>query len=180
MRQSSAALLRAVFALFGALLSPSRGRHTRRRSTRVRRYAQNPRPATRPSPPAAPHLSESRLHPPREVFPAEELPLVRPYYTAHEQARVQARVQAEATARLHRWSAPRTPKAHAPEGRPAAPHTPETRPAGPLASAPRPPEPRLPEGDLLAPTPPPVTFEDLAALTRVWIAQQESKAAVVV
>ncbi|MDE3723182.1 hypothetical protein PWG71_17455, partial [Nocardiopsis sp. N85] len=91
-----------------------------------------------------------------------------PYYTAHEQARVQARVQAEATARLHRWSAPRTPKAPAPE----------MRPAGPLVSGPRPPEPRLPEGDLLAPTPPPVTFEDLAALTRVWIAQQGSKAGV--
>ncbi|MDT0329694.1 hypothetical protein [Nocardiopsis lambiniae] len=168
MRQSSAALLRAVFALFGALLSPSRGRHTRRRSTRVRRYAQNPRPATRPSPPAAPRPHHPRLHRPREVFPAEELPLVRPYYTAHEQNRTQARVQAEATARLHRWSAPRTPKAHAPEA----------RPSGPLACAPRLPEPRLPEGDLLAPTPPPVTFEDLAKVTRVWIAQQESKAGV--
>ncbi|MFL1427988.1 MULTISPECIES: hypothetical protein [unclassified Nocardiopsis] len=136
MHQLSATLLRAVFALLRALFTAPSGRHHRRRASRVRRYA-NPGPAVRPLPPAVPRLSE-----PREIFPADDLPLVRPYYTAHEQQRRQA----AATARLQQWTAPRIP-------------------------APRP-----PEGDLLAS--PPVTFDDLAKVTRVWIAQQEQKAKV--
>ncbi|MFL1444445.1 hypothetical protein [Nocardiopsis protaetiae] len=134
MRQSSAALLRAAFALLRALFIAPSGRH-HRRASRVRRYA-DPKPATRALPPAVPRLSA-----PREVFPADDLPLVRPYYTAHEQQRRQA----AATARLQQWVAPRIPA------------------------------PRMPEGDLLAPTP--VTFDDLAKVTRVWIAQQERKQA---
>ncbi|MFL1377388.1 hypothetical protein [Nocardiopsis protaetiae] len=134
MSQFSAALFRAALGLLRALFSPPRGRHARRRSTRVRRYA-DPKPATRPLPPAVPRLAE-----PRETFPADDVALVRPYYTAHEQARIQA----AATARLEQWAAPRIPK------------------------------PRVPEGDLLAS---PVTFEDLAQVTRQWIAQQEKKQA---
>jgi hypothetical protein len=136
--QFSAALLRNALGLLRALFTPPRGRHTRRRSTRVRRYAANPGPALRPLPPTAPRLSE-----PRETFPADDIPLVRPYFTAHEQARIQA----TATARLQQWTAPRIPA------------------------------PRIGEGDLLAPTPPPVTFEDLAQVTRRWIAQQQKAGA---
>ncbi|CAL9508843.1 hypothetical protein SUDANB121_03608 [Nocardiopsis dassonvillei] len=170
MSQFSAALFRAALGLLRALFSSPCGRHhRRRRSARVRRYAQTPGPATRPSPPAAPRLSA-----PRETFAADDLPLVRPYYTAHEQARIQdqtaprapesprlaephktlpdpcaareqARLQAHATARLQQWAAPRIP------------------------------EPRPGEGDLLAPTPPPVTFEDLADAVRRWQDQQHRK-----
>lgn len=139
MSQFSAALFRAALGLLRALFTSPCGRHHRRRSSRVRRYAANPGPAVRPRPSAAPRLAE-----PRETFPADDLPLVRPYYTAHEQARscAHSRAQAEATARLERWTAPRIPA------------------------------PRIGEGDLLAPTPPPVTFDDLADAVRRWQAQQ--------
>ncbi|MFL1378408.1 MULTISPECIES: hypothetical protein [unclassified Nocardiopsis] len=134
MNHFSGTLLGAAFALLRALFSSPRGRHARRhRSTRVRRYA-NPGPALRPLPPAAPRLAE-----PRETFPAADIALVRPYYTAHEQARIQA----DATARLQQWTAPCIPA------------------------------PRAGEGDLLAPTPPPMTFDDLADAVRRWQAQQQ-------
>lgn len=107
MSQFSAALLRNALGLLRALFASPRGRHVRRRSTRVRRYAAHPGPAVRPLPPAAPRLAE-----PREVFPADGLPLVRPYYTAHEQSRAQA----AATARLQRWAAPRIPEPRVAEG----------------------------------------------------------------
>ncbi|WP_306365795.1 hypothetical protein [Nocardiopsis sp. CC223A] len=106
MHQFSATLLGAAFALLRALFTAPSGRHHRRRASRVRRYA-DPRPATRPLPPAAPRLSA-----PREVFPADDLPLVRPYYTAHEQSRRQA----AATARLRQWTAPRIPEPRPYEG----------------------------------------------------------------
>ncbi|WP_306369006.1 hypothetical protein [Nocardiopsis sp. CC223A] len=138
MSQFTAALFRAAFALLRALFTSPRGRHHRRRASRVRRYAANPAPAVRPLSPAAPRLAE-----PRETFPADDIALVRPYYTAHEQARIQA----AATARLQQWTAPRIPK------------------------------PRLGEGDLLAPTPPPVTFEDLADAVRRWQEQQQKQTA---
>lgn len=141
MSQFSAALFRAALGLLRALFTSPCGRHHRRRSSRVRRYAANPGPAVRPRPSAAPRLAE-----PRETFPADDLPLVRPYYTAHEQdrarSRAHSRAQAEATARLERWTAPRIPA------------------------------PRIGEGDLLAPTPPPVTFDDLADAVRRWQARQ--------
>ncbi|WP_306369863.1 hypothetical protein [Nocardiopsis sp. CC223A] len=136
MSQFTAALFRAALGLLRALFTSPCGRHHRRRANRVRRYAANPAPATRPLPPAAPRLAA-----PREVFPADDLPLVRPYYTAHEQARAQA----EATARLQQWTAARIPT------------------------------PRLGDGDLLAPTPPPVTFDDLADAVRRWQTQQANR-----
>ncbi|WP_306368063.1 hypothetical protein [Nocardiopsis sp. CC223A] len=139
MHHFSATLLGAAFALLRALFTSPRGRHhRRRRANRVRRYAANPAPATRELPPATPRLVE-----PRETFPADDIALVRPYYTAHEQARVQA----VATARLQQWTGPRIPS------------------------------PRLGEGDLLAPTPPPVTFDDLADAVRRWQEQQQKQTA---
>ncbi|MFD6099277.1 hypothetical protein ACFVWN_27625 [Nocardiopsis flavescens] len=107
MSQFSAALFSDALGLLRALFSSPRGRHARRRSTRVRRYAARPGPAVRPLPPAAPRLSA-----PREAVPADDIPLVRPYYTAHERARVQA----AATARLHRWTGSGIPAPRIPGG----------------------------------------------------------------
>jgi hypothetical protein len=47
-----------------------------------------------------------RLAPAREIFPADDIALVRPYYTAreHERERDLSRVQAEAVIRLSAWS----------------------------------------------------------------------------
>ncbi|MDE3721684.1 hypothetical protein PWG71_09815 [Nocardiopsis sp. N85] len=128
MKQSTATLLGRALRMVGALLFPSRGRHSRstfsglrRRSQRVRRYAANPEPARR----ATVHLPVDRPHArpltsPPESFPADDVALVRPYYAAHERAAAsrnegeteaeQVRVQAEALARLERWTAPRIPR----------------------------------------------------------------------
>ncbi|MCP3015756.1 hypothetical protein NGM33_20725 [Nocardiopsis dassonvillei] len=84
MRQFSAALLSRALGPLIALLSAPCGRHStvagrrRRRSTRVRRYVPEapPLPASRPAMP--------RLAPAREVIPAEDVAMVRPYFTAHE------------------------------------------------------------------------------------------------
>ena len=112
MAQFSPAVLSYAIALFQALLTPARGRHSvaarRRRSTRVRRYAPVPVPApAQASAPPAPRPSP-RLAPPRERIPAEEVALVRGYYRAFENERDPARAQAQARARLERWTAPRS------------------------------------------------------------------------
>ncbi|WP_306366657.1 hypothetical protein [Nocardiopsis sp. CC223A] len=168
MAQSSAALLSRALRLLEALFSPPRGRHSRtrilglrRRSTRVRRYAANPGPARR----STLHLPAD-LAPPAEVFPAEDVALVRPYYTAHERSLAEGddadRVQAQACARLARWTNDTTEP-------PAPPRIPAQRPA--------------PAGDLLAPTAPepvrvrdpfvPPDLADLEKAVRTWVAQQE-------
>lgn len=158
MSQSSAALLGHAMRMVGALFSLSRGRHTRpalfgfrRRSRRVRRYAENPGPARRPTlhapRQAAPHRPERHLAPPTAVFDASDIDLVRPYYADHERRRAQNaadRAQAEARTRLARWTAQerRTPE---PLGVPSAPGggtLPEHHPANP--PVPRVPAARIP------------------------------------
>jgi hypothetical protein len=108
MRDYSAAFLALVIGTVKALLTPARGRHAarRRRSTRVRRYA--PLPAVDPVQHSGPYEPRApRLARPTEVFPADEIALVRPYYLARERARAQERdldrIQAQATARLQAW-----------------------------------------------------------------------------
>jgi hypothetical protein len=105
MRDYSAAFLALVMGTVKALLAPARGRHAarRRRSTRVRRYAPLPiTESAQKQEPRAPRLAR-----PTEVFPADDVALVRPYYLAREGARAQERdldrVQAQATARLQAW-----------------------------------------------------------------------------
>ncbi|OOC55560.1 MULTISPECIES: hypothetical protein [Nocardiopsis] len=172
MRQFSAALLSRALGPLIAFLSSPCGRHSavagrRRRSTRVRRYAPPPLPAPTPAP---------RLAAPREVVPAEDVALVRPYFAAHERLRTAqtripeprvpqprrpgpetdevargfAQVQERAAAILQQWSA---------------------APDGDLLSGPaprfgvvRPPEPPRPDttGE----------FAELADLTRIWLDQR--------
>ncbi|MFY7068734.1 hypothetical protein ACOQFV_22995 [Nocardiopsis changdeensis] len=173
MSQFSAALLSRALHLLEALLSPPRGRHSRtrllgfrRRSTRVRRYAANPGPARR----SAPHLPAAPA-PPAEVLPADDVALVRPYYTAHEHSLAAAaedadRAQADARARLARWT-----------GGPVDPSAP------PRIPAPRP----MPPGDLLAPVAPrpapardpfvPPDLADLERAVRVWVARNHRREA---
>ncbi|MFL1426421.1 MULTISPECIES: hypothetical protein [unclassified Nocardiopsis] len=209
MSQSSAALLGRALRMVGALFSLPRGRHTRptlfgfrRRSRRVRRYAENPPPARR----STLHLPHSRprphpgprLAPPTSVFDASDVPLVRPYYTDHERRRADHaadRAQAEALARLSRWSgaenrAPHSPTASAPVPAPGTVGLPKREPKRPPTS--RVPAPRLrpdphPPGDLLAPAPPAppapslrevaADMGDLRAAVRTWVAQREAQEA---
>lgn len=119
MPQCIAVVFAAALDLLGALLAPSKGRHraVRRRSRRVRPYAPalpaapaaspgfSRRPAPersrpRARPPLAPR-TPARLNPPTEAVAADEIALVRPYYTAHEHDLAQSR----ATARLRAWGA---------------------------------------------------------------------------
>ncbi|CAL9478073.1 hypothetical protein SUDANB121_02993 [Nocardiopsis dassonvillei] len=207
-RQFSAAFLGPALGLLGALFRSPRGRHARtvgllalrRRSKRVRRYAADPGPATarlpRRSPstarPAAPAPAASRhrhLEPPSRILPADEIPLVRPYFTAHEQAvtrrapdpscadaveRELARVQEQALARLRGWTAPSGSAASgapaAGRSTPAAPASPFVSPSPPAAAAPRRspvPRPRLsPPGDLLAPAAPESRFRPVVPAHR--------------
>uniref|UniRef100_UPI003EBF0BAC hypothetical protein n=1 Tax=Nocardiopsis synnemataformans TaxID=61305 RepID=UPI003EBF0BAC len=88
MRQFSAALLSRALGPLIAFLSSPCGRHStvagrrRRCSTRVRRYVPEAPLASASasaSEPAVPHLA-----PAREVIPAEDVALVRPYFAAHE------------------------------------------------------------------------------------------------
>ncbi|WP_150249351.1 hypothetical protein [Nocardiopsis deserti] len=107
MRQFSAALLSRALGPLIAFLSAPCGRHStvagrrRRRSTRVRRYVPE---APHVSVPAAPRLTSAR-----EVVPAEDVALVRPYFAAHE---------------LLRASEPGVPAPRSPE---PAPETDEVR-----------------------------------------------------
>ncbi len=185
MRQFTAALFSDALGLLRALFTPPRGRHTRRRSTRVRRYAAAPPRAARPRPPATAASTPRprppaapRLAAPRQAFPAEDLALVRRYYTAHEQDRIQA----AATARLARWTGPRIPAPRPPEGDLLAPTpAPATAPATAAASAliPAPaPAPDLATATALAPASAPAGFEDLADLAgavRRWQTQQHQQ-----
>ncbi|MFC9088085.1 hypothetical protein [Nocardiopsis dassonvillei] len=88
MRQFSAVLLSRALGPLIAFLSAPCGRHStvagrrRRRSARVRRYVPEAPPVSASasaSEPAVPHLL-----PAREVIPAEDVAMVRPYFTAHE------------------------------------------------------------------------------------------------
>ncbi|GAA1437964.1 hypothetical protein [Nocardiopsis tropica] len=176
MRQFSAALLSRALGPLTALLTPPRGRHSaaaarrRRRSTRVRRYAPVPIPATvgaaapaRTVPVAGssdPLLPAPRLTPPPERLPADELALVRPYFDAHE--RELDRVREEAAARLRRWTAR------------AAPPSGDLLATAPSTPAPAPvavPAPRAP----LAACEDPDDWRAFARLTRVWLDQQARK-----
>ena len=121
MPQCIAAVFAPALALFVALLSPPRGRHSarRRRSRRVRRYVRTlpaasappvsasvspPRPAPRTVPPPRPvrPARPARLAPPSTELRAEDIALVRPYLTAHEERDL---AQQRATARLRAWGA---------------------------------------------------------------------------
>lgn len=168
MHQFSAALLECAFGLLGVLFRVSRGRHARptgfsafrRRSKRVRRYAADPAPAVRSLPDRPPAPVRPRgLDRPREVFPADEIPLVRPYFVAHERSAARrseapraaadehelVRVQEQALARLRGWTTPNTSHPQMPTAAPTAPAA---------APVPRIPQSRpAPPGDLLAPEP---------------------------
>ncbi|MFI6576589.1 hypothetical protein ACIBFB_12355 [Nocardiopsis sp. NPDC050513] len=110
MGQYSPALLRRALHRLWALLAPARGRHAtaarRRRSTRVRRYAPLPAPEPTSTPLACPTRPSPapRLAAPSEHVSADEIALVRPYYSTWERERALDRVQARATARLNAWS----------------------------------------------------------------------------
>lgn len=208
MRQFSAALFEAALGLLGALFPASRGRHARtagffafrRRSKRVRRYAADPAPAVRSLPDRPPVAARVReLAPPREAFPADEIPLVRPYFAAHERSAAArrteaprhtapaadehelARIQEQALARLRGWTTPNTSHPQMP----AAPAVPQPRsaPAGDILISP-PEPPARPAARHRRPTGPSVPtghakpragegYEELAAVTRRWLAQQE-------
>ena len=123
MPQCIAAVFKAALNALWALFCPPKGRHSaerlrRRRSTRVRRYA--PRtpaaPAPLPSHPAARKPQASAAEPPRPKPPpslkpptvdidADEIALVRPYYTAQEPVGEAERIQNRATACLRQWGA---------------------------------------------------------------------------
>ncbi|MBE3001782.1 hypothetical protein IDM40_24235 [Nocardiopsis sp. HNM0947] len=119
-----AAAWNLIRALISGLFSQPRGRHSaeqlrRRRSTRVRPYA----PMTPAAPerlPSHPTVHDSpeetpTLKPSTAEFDADEIALVRPYFTAHEAKAVAeakaeteadaARAQDRATARLRAWGA---------------------------------------------------------------------------
>ncbi|WP_051043049.1 hypothetical protein [Nocardiopsis xinjiangensis] len=113
----------------------SAGQLRRRRSTRVRRYApgapaapiplpsqpaaqrsqvntdERPRPkSTGPKPPTGPEPSASSkpttvLKPPAAEIDADDIALVRPYFTAHEADAEAERVRYRSTARLRAWGA---------------------------------------------------------------------------
>ncbi|GHD29602.1 hypothetical protein [Nocardiopsis kunsanensis] len=129
MPQCIAAVFKAVSKALRALLCPPKGRHSagqlrRRRSTRVRRYAPRtpaapaPLPShpvarksqasaaerPHPKPPASPTPPAS-LEPPTVEIDADEIALVRPYFTAHEPEGEAERIQNRATARLCQWGA---------------------------------------------------------------------------
>ncbi|MFE1466991.1 hypothetical protein [Nocardiopsis dassonvillei] len=171
MRQFSAALLTRALALVTSLFVPARGRHSaavRRRSTRVRRYAPAPAPASarsgRPPTPqrGAPRPAPRPVPPPRlapapEIFPADDIALVRPYYTAreHERERGLSRVQAEAVIRLRAWS---HGSVHVPAQAP--PPVPTPTPTLTRAPAPVPAPAPAPVGDLLAAAPARARYAD--------------------
>ncbi|WP_150236791.1 hypothetical protein [Nocardiopsis quinghaiensis] len=170
MRQFSAALLSRALGPLIAFLSSPCGRHStvagrRRRSTRVRRYAPPPLPAPTPAP---------RLATTREVVPAEDVALVRPYFAAHERLRTAqtripeprrpepetdevarrfAQVQERAAAILQQWSA---------------------APDGDLLSGP------APRFGVVGPPVPSRSatageFAELADLTRTWLDQRRQR-----
>ncbi|WP_017616349.1 hypothetical protein [Nocardiopsis salina] len=130
-----AAVFAAAWNCFRAplegLFCRPRGRHSaeqlrRRRSTRVRPYApmtpatperlpshptvhRTSHPSDLPPLPEPPALESSALKPPSVEVDADEIALVRPYFTAHEHRAVAedeaARAQNRAAARLRAWGA---------------------------------------------------------------------------
>ncbi|WP_028647397.1 hypothetical protein [Nocardiopsis sp. CNT312] len=155
MAHSSRAVLRSALETLEALLLPARGRHARRRSARVRRYAPLPVPEQAASPVPEP-VPESWLAPPTVRTPARDAALVRPYYTAYERELAYTRVHPARRLRARATTpGPRGPRV------PAAPYAPTH--ARPSVPAPR------PAGDLLAVPPPPVPgeFDELARLVRL-------------
>ncbi|MFE6390038.1 hypothetical protein [Nocardiopsis dassonvillei] len=94
-----------------------------------------------------------RLAPAPEIFPADDIALARPYYTAreHERERDLSRVQAEAVIRLRAWS---HGSVHVPAQAPPAVSTPARAPAPIPAPAP------VPVGDLLAAAPARTRYAD--------------------
>lgn len=128
MLQCIAAVFKAALKPLRALLCPPKGRHSagqlrRRRSTRVRRYA----PSTPAAPAPLPSYPEARnsqvsaderprpkstgskpptvLKPPAAEIDADDIALVRPYFTAHEADVEAERIRYRATARLRAWGA---------------------------------------------------------------------------
>ncbi|WP_223838602.1 hypothetical protein [Nocardiopsis deserti] len=198
MRQFSAAALIRAFGMVKALFAPPCGRHSstggrRRRSTRVRRYVPvpaqvrapveataPPAPPTRtnraperperPKLPAAP-VPAARLAPPSEHFPADDIALVRPYYTAREGTREpgSARVRSEATIRLAHPPGRNVPfsgdlLATGPAPVPAQALAPEPAPVP--VPAPRPPSPACED---------PEDWRTFTRLARVWLDQQQQR-----
>src|SRR5690625_5254350 len=129
MPQCIAAVFKAALNALWALFCPPKGRHSaerfrRRRSTRVRRYAPrtpaapaplpshpaarkpqvNPAELPRPKPSASPKPPPA-LKPPTVDIDADEIALVRPYYTAQEPEGEAERIQNRATACLRQWGA---------------------------------------------------------------------------
>ena len=188
MRQYSAALLSLALGSLKALFLAPRGRHARRRhrSTRVRRYAPLPQArthalasSTSAPVPALVRVPAPRLAPAPDRLSADDLALVRPYYTAHEReldrerAHELDRIQAEATARMCGWAHRDVP----PSGDLLAPAwVPDpTRGASPppavpsppaVAPAPRAPHPACEDAD---------DWRTFTRLTRVWLDQQEHR-----
>ena len=128
MPQCIAAVFKAALKPLRALLSTPKGRHSagqlrRRRSTRVRRYAPSTpaAPVPLPSHPAAQKCQVSTderprpkptgskpptvLKPPAAEIDADDIALVRPYFTAHEADVEAERIRYRATARLRAWGA---------------------------------------------------------------------------
>jgi len=190
MRQFSAALLSRALRPLTALLAPPRGRHAspaglrRRRSTRVRRYAPVPAPVEATTPPPQVEPAAGRPTPllpaPRPVvqrawLPSDDPALVRPYFEAHE--RELDRIQAEATARIHRWSARAIPPPGdllAADPRVVDPRAAEPRVTDPRAASPVPitvPAPRAPSPSCDDPD----DWRAFTRLTRVWLDQQTRK-----
>ncbi|WP_083924018.1 hypothetical protein [Nocardiopsis lucentensis] len=168
MTDSSRAVLRSALETLTTLLAPARGRHSarRRRSTRVRRYAQTPAPLTPEPTPELPRVSTPPA--PRPTPPVRDAALIRPYLLAHERA------LAYADAHPARRLRARTTRPTADGPRVVNPaYTPKH--AAPAPASPRVPAPRpAPEGDLLAApiTREPGEFDELASLVRAWQSQR--------
>jgi len=121
----------------------------------------------------------------RAWLPSDDPALVRPYFEAHE--RELDRIQAEATARIHRWSAraipppgdllaaePRVVDPRVTEPRVTVPRAVEPRVTVPRAASPVPitvPAPRAPSPSCDDPD----DWRAFTRLTRVWLDQQTRK-----
>ncbi len=132
------------------------------------------------------------------MFPAEDVALVRPYYAAHERSAARhaapaaeehelARIQDQALARLRGWTTPNTSYPQMPTAPPAralipAIPRPRSAPLGDILAAPLEPlaRPAVRHRHTTGPATPtghakPLIgegYEELAAVTRQWLAQQ--------
>lgn len=179
MTQCIAALFTPAWTLLqvlGASFASPRGRHAarRRRSRRVRPYAPalpatpapSPLPAhpttqaPKPTPRRKPLTRTSKLAPPSTESRAEDIALVRPYLTAHEERDL---AQQRATDRLRAWGA---------EPPPVTTPQPQTQTRSPVrdwgtnfpAPQPRIPAPRVPS-----------RLEELPHLSRLRHRQQQRR-----